>query len=134
VFEIKTFQAMSETIKLTKEEFIERFRQRTKNLALHVIRFCQLLPKTEEATIMKRQLLRSVTSVAANYRAACRSRSAAEFYSKISICIEEADETLLWLELLTESGSATQLSTEILMKETTEILYVLSKARKNTTK
>ncbi|PKV66560.1 four helix bundle protein [Pontibacter ramchanderi] len=80
--------------RLPKEQFAELFRQRTKRLALDVIKFSKLLPKTEEATIMKRQLLRSATSVAATYRAACRARSSAEFYSKLSIVIEEADESL----------------------------------------
>ena len=125
---------MSETNRVPKDEFVEKFRQRTKKLALDVIRFSQTLPKTEEATIIKRQLLRSATSVGANYRAACRARSSAEFYSKISIVIEEADETLFWLELLEESGATTKNYVEGLMKEASEILFVLAKARKNTTK
>ncbi|MHC2992173.1 hypothetical protein OB13_11445 [Pontibacter sp. HJ8] len=125
---------MEESKQVDKEQFVERFRQRTKQLALEVIRFSKDLPKTEEATIMKRQLLRSATSVAANYRAACRARSSAEFYSKISIVIEEADETLFWLELLSESGSTTIAKVAELKKETTEILSVMAKARSNTTK
>ncbi len=83
---------------------------------------------------MKRQLLRSATSVAANYRAACRARSAAEFHAKLSICVEEADETLFWLELLTESETVLSSTTAPLLQEASEILFVLSKARKNTTK
>lgn len=125
---------MNDSNRLPKEEFVEKFRQRTKRLALYVIRFSQTLPKTEEATIMKRQLLRSATSVGANYRAACRARSSAEFHAKVSIVIEEADETLFWLELLEESGTTSRGSVEGLMQEATEILYVLAKARKNTTK
>ncbi|MCJ8166760.1 four helix bundle protein [Pontibacter sp. E15-1] len=125
---------MSDLNKTPKEEFVELFRQRTKKLALDVIRFSQGLPKSEEANIMKRQLLRSATSVGANYRAACRARSAAEFYSKVSIVIEEADETIFWLELLEESGITSKLTTTPLVKETTEILSVLAKARKNTTR
>jgi four helix bundle protein len=117
--------------RLPKEEFVERFKMRTKMLALDVIRFSQLLPKTEEGTIMKRQLLRSATSVAANYRAACRARSGAEFHAKLSICVEEADETLFWLELLTESNSIALSSAQTLMTETTAILSILAKARKN---
>lgn len=115
-----------------RKEFIEQFQKRTKKLAIDVIHFSNTLPKTEVATIMKRQLLRSATSVAANYRAACRARSSAEFHSKISIVIEEADETLFWLELLEESGTTTAASVSTLKKETTEILYVVAKARKNT--
>ncbi|MEJ8755513.1 four helix bundle protein [Pontibacter sp. H259] len=125
---------MSENNRIAKDVFVEKFRQRTKKLALDVIWFSQTLPRTEEVTIMKRQLLRSATSVGANYRAACRARSSAEFYSKVSIVIEEADETLFWLELLEESGSSSRESVEGLMKEASEILYVLAKARKNTTK
>ncbi|WP_242916479.1 four helix bundle protein [Pontibacter liquoris] len=115
-----------------RKEFIDQFQKRTKRLAIDVIHFSKSLPKTEEATIMKRQLLRSATSVAANYRAACRARSAAEFHSKISIVIEEADETLFWLELLEESETATMASVATLKKEITEVLYVMAKARKNT--
>jgi four helix bundle protein len=125
---------MEESRRAVKEQFVERFRQRTKQLALDVIRFSMDLPKTEEATIMKRQLLRSATSVAANYRAACRARSSAEFYSKISIVIEEADETLFWLELLSESGTTTETKVAGLKKEVTEILSVMAKARSNTTR
>ena len=123
---------MSDSDRIPKDQFVEQFRQRTKKLALDVIRFSQSLPKTEEATILKRQLLRSATSVGANYRAACRARSSAEFYSKLSIVIEEADETLFWLELLEESGSTSKSATTPLVKEATEILSVLAKARKNT--
>src|SRR5690606_14943267 len=120
--------------RLPKEEFVEQFKLRTKRLALEVIRFSQLLPKTEESTIMKRQLLRSATSIAANYRAACRARSAAEFYAKLSICVEEADETLFWLELLTESGVIQLSPAKLLLQETKEVLSILAKARKNTIK
>ena len=122
---------MEEYRQVNKEQFAERFRQRTKQLALEVIRFSQELPKTEEAVIMKRQLLRSATSVAANYRAACRSRSSAEFYAKLSIVVEEADETLFWLELLSESGTTTNAKIAKIVNETTEILSVMAKARKN---
>lgn len=116
----------------SKQDFVEQFRKRTKKLAIDTIKFSQSLPRTEEAIIMKRQLLRSVTSVGANYRAACRARSAAEFHAKLSIVIEEADETLFWLELLEESETTTKASVAGLMKETTEIVSVLAKARKNT--
>ncbi|WP_187263418.1 four helix bundle protein [Pontibacter beigongshangensis] len=121
---------MNEIEQATNEQFAELFRQRTKRLAIDVIRFSKTLSKTEEAIIMKRQLLRASTSVAANYRAACRSRSSAEFYSKVSIVIEEADETLFWFELLEESETTTELEIASLKREATEILSVLAKARK----
>jgi len=85
---------------------VERARElqdRTKKFAVRIIRAFSALPKTEEARVLGRQFLRSGTAVAANYRAACRTRSAADFISKISVVTEEADETLFWLELLVEA-------------------------------
>ena len=78
----------------------EELRERTKKFALRVIRLFQVLPKNTEAQILGKQLLRCGTSVAANYRATCRSRSKAEFISRLGIVAEEADESVLWLELL----------------------------------
>lgn len=75
-------------------EFRNNLKERTKSFALRIIRLFQALPKSAESSIIGKQLLRSGTSVAANYRAACRARSNAEFFSKISIVIEETDETL----------------------------------------
>jgi|GEM_PF-5122938 len=71
---------------------------RTKQLAVRIIRMFRALPKTDEARVIGKQLLRSGTSVAANYRAACRARSKAEFAAKISIVLEEIDETVFWME------------------------------------
>lgn len=116
--------------RLPKDQFAELFRQRTKRLALDVIKLSKQLPKTEEAIIMKRQLLRSATSVAANYRAACRARSSAKFYAKLSIVVEEADESLFWLELLEESGTTSIASVQTLKQEFTEVLSTMAKARK----
>lgn len=82
---------------------IERARElqdRTKQFALRIIGAFSQLPKTEAARVIGKQFLRSGTSVAANYRAACRARSATDFISKISVVVEEADETLFWLELI----------------------------------
>ena len=81
----------------------EKLKQRTKQFALRVVRMFKALPRGEEARIMGRQVLRSGTSIGANYRAACRSRTAKEFTSKIRIAVEEADETGYWLELLVEA-------------------------------
>ena len=90
------------------EHFGEALRRRTKAFALDVLEFCRGLPKTDEAMVIGRQLLRSGMAVGANYRAASRARSAAEFVSKISIVVEEADETLYWLETLLEASIATR--------------------------
>ncbi len=83
----------------------EAMKNRTKNFALLVIRLCRTVPRTEESRIIWRQLLRSATSVAANYRAVCRERSTPDFISKLGIVLEESDETLFWIELLVETGS-----------------------------
>ena len=108
---------------------IDRFKARTKELTLRIIRFYQSLPKKDESNIIGKQLLRSSTSVAANYRAACRSRSEAEFYSKISIVVEEADETLFWLELIKESKIVQSGEIEYLMNESLEILKIANSIR-----
>jgi four helix bundle protein len=104
--------------------------QRTKTFALQVIRFFQSLPKTDEAKILGKQLLRAGNSVAANYRAACRSRSDQEFYSKLCIVVEESDETLFWLELIKESGISETEQLNNLMKEAEELLHIFSASRK----
>ena len=75
-------------------------KSRTKQFALVVMRLCRTLPQSPEARIISRQLLRSATSVGANYRAVCRARSTADFTSKLGLVLEEADESLFWLELL----------------------------------
>src|SRR5262249_13067374 len=77
----------------------QQLKQRTKAFALRIIRMSQALPRNREADVIGRQILRSATSIAANYRAAGRGRSKAEFAAKLGIVIEEADETVLWLEL-----------------------------------
>ena len=110
-------------------DFREHMKMRTKDFALSVIRMCRALPSTDEAQIIKRQILRSATSVGANYRAACRARSNAEFFSKISIVIEEADETLFWLEVLQETGIFKPELLETLYKENEEILKIMVSAR-----
>jgi four helix bundle protein len=104
--------------------------QRTKVFALEIIKLFQTLPKTEEAKILGKQLLRCGTSVAANYRAACRSRSDQEFYSKLCIVVEENDETLFWLELIIESGITESEQLNNPMKEAEELLHIFSASRK----
>ena len=84
----------------------EAMKRRTKQLALVIIRLSRTLPQSPEARIIARQLLRSATSVAANYRAVCRARSTADFTSKLGLVLEEADETLFWLELLVDAEIA----------------------------
>lgn len=113
----------------TKFDFVEAMRDRTKKLVLRHIKLFQSLPSTEEARLIGKQLLRSASSTGANYRAACRARSKAEFFSKLSITIEEADESLFWLEILEESGIVDEKKLSLLKAETNEILKILAKAR-----
>jgi len=94
---------------------------RTKAFALEAIRFIEQLPSGKTADVLGRQLLRSATSVGANYRAACRARSRADFISKMSIVEEEADESCYWLELITDSGFVLSSGTAVLSKEAGEI-------------
>jgi four helix bundle protein len=82
----------------------EEMKKRTKKFALDIVDFVSKLPKSQTAYVLGHQLLRSGTSVGANYRASCRAKSKADFISKTSIVEEEADETGYWLELLIESG------------------------------
>ena len=77
---------------------------RMKNLAIEVIQFVEGLPRTQTAGILGKQVVRSATGIGANYRAACRARSRADFVAKVAIAEEESDETQYWLELLHESG------------------------------
>ena len=113
----------------TKTDFVNAFRQRTKLAALRVIKLYQGLPSSVEAQVIGKQLLRSATSVAANYRAVCRARSGGEQYAKLCICVEEADETQFWLELLEESGLIASNRLAHLKQEFLEIVSVLEKAR-----
>ncbi len=82
----------------------DSLRTRTKAFAIRVVKLSQALPKNDTARVLGRQVLRSGTSVGANYRAVCRARSRAEFVSRMAVVIEEADETVFWLELLVETG------------------------------
>ena len=95
-----------------------------------IIFFIKKILKTEEARIIGPNLFRSSSSVGANYRAACRARSKAEFHSKLSIVVEEADESLFWAEILIESGIISSNQIYALIKEKTEILKVVASARK----
>ncbi len=79
-------------------------KERTKSFALKVIKVVEMLPKGKTSDILGNQLLKAGTSVGANYRAACRAKSSADFISKMGIVEEEADETIYWMELLINSG------------------------------
>ncbi len=101
-------------------------RTRAKQLAIRIVRLFRELPKTDEARIIGKQVLRAGTSVAANYRAVCRARSKAEFIAKMGTVVEEADETVFWLELLVETGIVRQAQMEGLLAESNELLAIFA--------
>src|SRR3954470_22955797 len=104
----------------------EKMKRRTKQFALRVVRMFKALPRSEESRIMGRQVLRSGTSVGANYRAACRARTVKEFASKIRVAVEEADETGYWLELLIDAEVVRKQRLDPLRKECDELLAILA--------
>ena len=108
-------------------------KDRTKAFALRIVRLIMSLPSGMESRVIGNQLLRSGTSVAANYRAVCRARSRAEFLSKIGIVIEEADESAFWLELLVESGIVPESKLANLLTEANQLVAIFN-ASKTTAK
>ena len=98
--------------------------------AIRIVRLFRSLPKNDEARIMGKQVLRAGTSVAANYRAVCRARSRAEFISKIGVAVEEADETVFWLEILAETGIVPRGRMEELLLEANELLAILAASQR----
>ena len=115
-----------------KEIFVAAMRARTKEFAMMSIGIFRDLPKSGEARIMGDQFLRSSLSVASNYRAVCRARSKAEFFAKLSITVEELDESLFWYEILVDSGIVPKSGISKFETEGQELLAILSKARKTT--
>ena len=104
---------------------------RTKTFALRIITMSRGISKTEDAgRVIAKQILRSGTSVAANYRASCRARSQVEFIAKIGTVEEEADETALWLELLIESGIMPERKLAALLTEANELTAIMASSRK----
>jgi four helix bundle protein len=106
---------------------------RTKQFALRIIKLVRALPKSVDGRAIGSQLIRSGTSVAANYRAACRGRSRAEFAAKIGIVVEEADESLLWLELIVESGLQSLKRCDSLLVEAGELVAIMVATHKSVT-
>ncbi|MBZ5533039.1 MAG: four helix bundle protein [Acidobacteriia bacterium] len=108
----------------------QELRTRTKAFALRVIRMSQALPRSREANVILQQVLRSATGMAANYRAAGRSRSKAEFIAKIGVVVEEADETVFWLEMLGDSGIVRPVKLQSLLTEATQLVAIFTASRK----
>ena len=115
---------------MKQEEFNEIFRQRTKALSLEIIKIVSELKYSDALGIIRKQLFKSVTSVAANFRAVCRARSEKERYSKLCIVVEEADETLFWIEMLIDGRFITVEKIENPQKEAEEILKVMAAFKK----
>ena len=107
----------------------DELKKRTKQFGLRVIRLVESLPETKTAATIGHQLLRSETSVGANYRAACRGRSKAEFIAKLGIVEEEADESAYWIEMLIEAKILRPDSVLQLLAEAEELTAIMAKSR-----
>ena len=108
----------------------DQLRARTKRFSVFVVRFCRVLPRTDEGRILSRQLLRAGTGVGANYRATCRPRSDADFIAKLGNVIEECDECAFWLELMVELGLASQARVAALLNEADELTRIFVASRR----
>jgi four helix bundle protein len=115
-------------------QHIEKMKNRTKKFALRVIFLYQSLPRGEAARVIGKQLLRSGTSIGANYRAACRVRTGREFAAKLRIVCEEADESQYWIELLIEAGLVRAARLAPLQAEATELTAIFTRALATTRK
>ena len=117
-----------------KQEWLEykiKTRERLRLFSLNVLKLSAMLSKSTRVNVVNYQITKSGTSTYANYRAALRGRSKAEFFSKLSISIEECDETELWLDLIINSGILSNDFIKDLHNESIELLKILAKMRKN---
>jgi four helix bundle protein len=108
----------------------EELKNRTKQFSLRVIKMIDKMPKGIASYVVSKQIVRSATSVASNYRAACRAKSDNDFLYKIDVVVEESDETLFWLEIIEESGMLKRTQIENLMKENNELVSIFSATAK----
>ena len=108
----------------------EELKERTKAYALSIILFVEHLPNTKAGNVLGKQLLRAATSVGANYRAACKARSRADFISKVTICEEEADETIYWLELIEGAKLEKKETIALLVQEAKELTAIFTASGK----
>ena len=107
----------------------EQLRKQTKEMAISAILLTRKLPQNDEGWTIKKQLIRSATSVAANYRSACRGRSDREFYSKLCIVVEELDESMFWLELTEDIELILPKDVQQVMEKMNKLLKILSAAK-----
>ena len=115
---------------MKQEDFNEQFRRRTKQLALDIIRKLSEIKYSDALGVIRKQDFRACTSVASNFRAVCRSRSEREKFSKLCTVVEEADETVFWLEMVVEAGFLPLEELENQLKESDEILKVMAAYKK----
>ena len=113
-----------------QNDFNDRFRDQTKKMALEIVLFYSELESRTELRMIGNQLIRSATSVAANFRAACRARSKAEHFSKLCIVVEECDETVFWLDLINSTGLCASKNLPDLLDKSTKLLAAFAKSRK----
>ncbi len=111
------------------EVFAEKLKKRTKRFPIDVIRFIRKMPDNQETWVIGKQLLRSASSVAANYRASCRARSDQEFAAKLGVVVEEADESAFWLEIIQEAEVFIDDQTSVLEKEANELVAIMNTSR-----
>ena len=116
-----------------KEIFIKNLKNKTKKFAVDIIALCETLKNSKATPVVTYQLIKSSSSTGANYRAACRARSKAEFFSKICIVVEEADESEYWLEIIKDANLSTN-KEEVsrLTQEANEITKIMAKAKNST--
>jgi four helix bundle protein len=105
-------------------------KDKTKKFSLRIIKLADNLPQTRTGTVIAKQIVRSATSIGANYRAACRARSKADFISKITIVEEEADETMYWLEIINEASLISSNRLKDLIKEPDELVAIFTSSGK----
>ena len=112
----------------------DQIANRSRKISIEVYKLCKQLEKGLDQNVLGYQLLRSASSFAANYRAACRARSKKEFIAKLSICIEESDETLFWLDFLVDAGVVEIEKIDWLRRETDEMLAIFTSSKKTALK
>jgi len=116
-----------------KEKFIEKMKNKTKMFAVDVILFCDSLKTCKASSVITYQLVKAATSTGVNYRAACKARSKKEFFSKICIVVEEADESEYWLEVIADANLSNEIDElQRLLTEIDEIIKIMSKAKSST--
>ncbi len=103
----------------------DEMKRRTRNFGLNVMRLCDALPQSRSSAVVANQLIRSATSTGANYRAVCRARSDSDFISKLGVTLEEADESVYWLEIILESKMKKPEEVQPLLNEGNEIVSIL---------